>query len=177
MASPEALPIVLEAPGGGALLRLAWDRGEARSRPRRSEAPEESPWRLESEIDWDAVEGLRLISAVFEDGQALALATLRPRGTTGHDRDRVAHHLERAGAPIALTEALLSTEYDAGGLPRRIGVELWAEPGSPPLRLAGDRRGEVEVRDDDQVRREVARMSFRLDGAGGQGAYELLRSP
>jgi hypothetical protein len=147
---------------------------EARSRPRQAEAGK-SAWRVDAEIDWEAVEAVRLISAEFEDGQALALASLRPRGTSGHDRDQVAHHLERSGEPVALSDALLSTEYDAGGLPRRIGIELWTEPGSPPLRVAGDRRGEIEVRDDDEVRREVAQMSFRLDGAGGHGTYELLR--
>ena len=90
------------------------------------------------------------------------------------DRDSIAHHLEESGEPIALTEALLSTEYDAGGLPRRIGVELWAEPESPPMRLAADRQGDVEVIGD-SVRRELARMSFRLEGASGTGAYELLK--
>ncbi len=174
MATPEALSITLEVPGGGAPLRLAWDRGAAESPSDHPDGVGGSAWQLEGGIDWKAVDGLRLISAVFEDGQALALAALRPRGTAGHDRDYVAHHLEQSGEPVALTEALLSTEYDARGLPRRIGVELWAEPGSPPLRLAGDRRGEVEVRDGD-VRRELARMSFRLEGAGGSGTYELLR--
>ncbi len=56
------------------------------------------------------------------------------------------------------------------------GVELWIDPDSPPLRVAADRRGEVEVEvDGDGVRREVAAMSFRLDGTAGAGAYELLR--
>ncbi len=174
MASAEALSITLEVPGGAGPLRLAWDRGAATSPSGDPDGPWGSAWQVEGEIDREAVEGLRLISALFEDGRALALAALRPRGATGHDRDLVAHHLEESGEPVALTEALLSTEYDARGLPRRIGVELWAEPGSPPLRLAGDRRGEVEVRDGD-LRRELARMSFRLDGAGGTGTYELLR--
>lgn len=175
MPSAEAVSITLEVPGGGAPLRLTWDRGAAESPSVHADGPGGSAWQVEGEIDWMAVEGLRLISAAFEDGQALALAALRPRGDAGHDRDRVAHHLEQSGEPVALTEALLSTEYDARGLPRRVGVELWAEPGSPPLRLAGDRRGEVEVRDN-EVRHELARMSFRLEGAGGSGTYELLRA-
>ena len=75
---------------------------------------------------------------------------------------------------MTLTEVLLSTEYDAAGLPARIGLELWAEPDSPPLRVAADREGEVAV-SWDGARREAARMSFRLDGTGGIGEYELLR--
>jgi hypothetical protein len=169
MASAEVLAITLQTPGGGPL-RLAWDGGA-------SGDPGDlgrSAWRVEDEIDWKAIEGLRLVSAVFEDGQALAVAALRPQGAAGHDRDHVAHHLEQSGEPVALTEALLSTEYDADGRPQRVGAELWVEPESPPLRLAGDRLGEVEVHEDG-VRRELARMSFRLDGAGGSGTYELLR--
>ena len=175
MASAEALSISVAVPDGGEPLRLTWDRHAAESLA--ADGPDgrgRSPWHLEGELDWEAAEALRLVSAVFEDGRALALAALRPRGTTGHDRDSIAHHLEESGEPIALTEALLSTEYDAGGLPRRIGVELWAEPESPPMRLAADRQGDVEVIGD-SVRRELARMSFRLEGASGTGAYELLK--
>jgi hypothetical protein len=174
MASAEALSISVAVPGGGEPLRLTWDRRAAESLA--ADGPDgrgRSPWRLEGEPDWEAAEALRLVSAVFEDGRTLALAALRPRGTAGHDRDSVAHHLEESGERIALTEALLSTEYDADGLPRRIGVELWAEPESQPMRLAADRQGEVEVAGDG-VRRELARMSFRLEGASGTGTYELL---
>lgn len=176
MASAEALSINLEMPAGGEPLQLTWDRRAAESlgAPGDDDGRGRSPWHLEGELDWEAAEALRLISAVFEDGRALALAALRPRGTAGHDLDSVAHHLEESGERIALTEALLSTEYDADGLPRRIGMELWAEPESPPLRLAADRQGDVEVIGDG-VRRELARMSFRLDGASGRGTYELLR--
>ena len=116
-------------------------------------------------------DGLRLILAAFEDGRALALAALRPTGATGHDRDSVAVQLTESGDPVPLTEALVSTEYDAEGLPRRVGAELWAEPDSPPMRLAGDRHGEVKV-DAGEPRREAVRMSFRLEGVGGVGTYE-----
>ena len=44
---------------------------------------------------------------------------------------------------------------------------------SPPLRLAADREGAVEV-DEDGVRREIARMAFRLQGVAGSGGYEVL---
>jgi hypothetical protein len=76
---------------------------------------------------------------------------------------------------MELVDALLSTEYDADGLPRRIGVELWAEPDSPPARVAASREGNVHV-DGNGIRRELTRMSFRLEGCGGTGTYELLRA-
>jgi hypothetical protein len=170
MASPELIPIKLEEAGVSGSLELAWDRSAAESL-----AAAESPWRIEGELDWPATEGLRLVSAVFEDGRALALAALRPHGAPGHDRDSTAYRLEESGEPVDLVDALLSTEYDADGLPRRIGIELWAEAESPPLRVAADREGGVDV-GGNGIRRAVARMSFRLEGAGGTGTYELLRA-
>jgi hypothetical protein len=176
MASAEALSIALRRPGGGEPLRLAWDRGSAESLAAAGTGEgRRSPWRLEGELDAGADAELRLISAAFDDGRALALAALRPRGAAGHDLDSVAQHLEESGRPIVVGEALLSTEYDAEGLPRRAGIELWADPESPPLRLAGDRQGDVELVGGD-FRRRLARMSFRLDGASGAGAYELWRA-
>jgi hypothetical protein len=176
MASPEATGITLEPLEGGAPLRLTWDRNVAESLATGDTAGgARSPWRVAGEVDWERAEALRLVSAVFEDGRALAVAALRPRGAPGHDADSVAHHLLDAGEAVQFADALLSTQYDAEGLPRRIGLELWAEGESPPLRVAADREGEVEVTGDG-IRREVARMSFRLDGTVGAGVYEVLRS-
>jgi hypothetical protein len=117
MASAEALSIALRRPGGGEPLRLAWDRGSAESLAAAGTGEgRRSPWRLEGELDAGADAELRLISAAFDDGRALALAALRPRGAAGHDLDSVAQHLEESGRPIVVGEALLSTEYDAEGL-------------------------------------------------------------
>ena len=175
MGSPEAIEITVSPPEGGEPLRLAWDRGMAESLATGDRGGQPgSPWRGEDEVDWERVEALRLVSAAFQDGRALAVAALRPRGAAGHDADSVAHHLVEAGEPVELTNALLSTEYDADGLPKRIGLELWAEDESPPLRVAADREGQVEARGDG-VRREVARMAFRLAGTSGAGLYEVVR--
>ena len=162
--------ITLHPSGGGEALALAWDRGIAESL---AEGGAPSPWRIEGQPDWERAEAVRLVWAVFDDGRALALAALRPRGAAGHDHDSVDHYLAEGDDEVALTEGLLSTEYDAEGLVRRIGLELWIEPDSPPLRVAADRQGAVEV-DEDGVRREIARMTFRLEGVEGGGAYEVL---
>jgi hypothetical protein len=169
MVNAEAARITVRAEAGESL-SLVWDRDAP-------EPPGEGPgsgWRIEGELDWEHAEALRLVSAVFDDGRALALAALRPKGASGHDRDSVAQHFERSGEEIAVAEALMSTEYDPDGLARRIGVELWVEPDSPPLRVAADREGELEITGDG-IRREIARMSFRLEGVEGTGVYELLR--
>ena len=169
--------IVLEAPPGEWPLRLVWDptfTPDHASDPAGDGA--RSPWRADPELDWERAEALLLVSALFEDGRALALGSVRPRGARGHDHDQVLHRLESSGGPVAVTEALPSIEYDADGHLRRIGVELWIDPSSPPLRVAADRRGEVDVEvEGNGVRREVVAMSFRLDGSIGAGACELLR--
>jgi hypothetical protein len=176
MTPAEPVPITLEGPDIGVSLRLAWDRSAAESLAMtEAGGAAESPWLVEGELDWQAAEGLRLVSAVFEDGRALALAALRPRGAPGHDRDATACRLEESGEPLGLIDALLSTEYDANGLPRRIGVELWTEADAPPARVAADREGDVQL-GGSGIHRELARMSFRLEGSGGIGTYELLRA-
>jgi hypothetical protein len=55
-----------------------------------------------------------------------------------------------------------------------VGVELIVDPEATPLRVAGDREGPVEI-GGEGVRREAARMGFRLQGATGTGLYEVLR--
>ncbi len=173
MTEAEPVPVTIQGLAAGESLRLAWDRAVAASLRDEPEG-RRSAWRLDGELDWQRAESLRLVHAVFENGRALAIAALRPQEAAGHDGDSVAAHFEESGEPLVLSEALLSTEYDADGLPRRIGVELWVEPDSPPLRVAADREGPVEL-DGDGIRRQTARMAFRLEGAGGVGAYEILR--
>jgi hypothetical protein len=169
-------PITLEAPPGAWPLRLVWDPAitvaGARDEP---VAPGRSAWRAEADPDWERTEALLLVSALFEDGHALALAALRPAGASGHDRDQVLHRLESSGDLVEVTEALLSSEYDADSYLRRIGIELWIDPESPPRRVAGDREGEVQVDRGGNPRRELVAMSFRLDGTQGFGACELVR--
>jgi hypothetical protein len=166
-AEPE--PVVLEAAPGEWRLRLVWD-------PAATTANDGAPgsWRAEPELDWDRVESLLLVSATFEDGRSLALADLRPRGAKGHDHDQVLQRLSSAGEEVMVTEALVSTELDAEGRLRRLGIELWVDASSPPVRVAGDRNGEPAVELGD-VQREVAEMSFRIDATEGTGSCELLR--
>jgi hypothetical protein len=172
----EPSPITLDAPPGDWPLRLVWDPGlVALSAPGEPVEATRSAWRADHGPDWERAESLLLVSALFEDGHSLALAALRPREARGHDHDQLLHRLERSGDPVEVTEALLSTEYDAENHLRRIGIELWIDPEAPPLRLGGDREGEVAADRDGPARREIAAMSYQLDGAAGFGACELLR--
>jgi hypothetical protein len=177
MVSAEPIAIELKPGEDSDVLRLTWS-GEPLESGGDTDTGHStvSPWQIDGEIDWEHAEAVRLVSATFEDGQALALVAVRQRGAAGHGNDSVASYLTVHDEPVPIAEALLSTEYDAEGLPRRVGVELIVDPAATPLRVAGDREGPVEIGGEGEgVRREAARMSFRLQGATGTGLYEVLR--
>ena len=137
-------------------------------------SPGGSPWTLEGEVDWETVEALRLLAAVFDDGRELAVVAVRPRGAAGHDSESVAARLIEEGEPIPVEETLLSTEYDPEGLPRRLGLELWIDLETPPLRVAGDRERPPEL-EAATPRRQSTPMSLRVDGVEGRGVYEVVQ--
>jgi len=175
MGSAEPTSFTLEPENDGRAVLLTWSR-EALDPADPETVKEEprSPWSVEGEVDWDRAEALRLVSALFEDGRELAVAAIRPRDAAGHDAETLGSHLVEEGEAVAVEEALLSTEYDAGGLPRRLGLELWLDSERPPLRVSADREGEPRV-SGEGVRRQTTRMSFRLGGIAGSGLYEVLR--
>jgi hypothetical protein len=175
MASAKPTSFTLEPGKDGGVVLLIWNR-EALGPPGRETGADEarSPWSVEGEVDWGRAEALRLVSALFEDGRELAVAAIRPRDAAGHDAETLGSHLVEDGEAVAVEEALLSTEYDAGGLPRRLGLELWLDSERPPLRVSADRDGEPRV-SGEGIRRQTTRMSFRLGGTAGSGLYEVLR--
>jgi hypothetical protein len=162
MATPE--PEVVSLAVAGSEVRLRWN----------PIAPEEtgSAWEVASDPDWSRLEGIRLISAVFEDGAALGVAAVRPRDAEGHGGDAVAaRYLDAEGNPTATSGALVSVEYDPARRPRRVGIELWPEADSAPLRIAANRGGEPPSGDD----AAIVPMAFRLGGVAGLGTYEIVR--
>ena len=158
MAQAEPEVILLDA--AGAEVRLRWDPAGA--------------WELESLPDWERVEGIRLVSALFDDGSALGVAAVRPRGAAGHGDDTLAARvLDADGLRTSTTDALVSVEYDAARRPRRVGIELWPDPDSSPLRVAADR--DPDARPHLAGGRETVPMTVRLDGGAGRGRYETVR--
>ena len=157
--------------GGDDAIRLRWSPA-----PREGDAQDAlaSQWELESEPDWQRLEGIRLVSARFDDGAALGLAAARPRAARGHGDDvAVARVVDAEGLETATSDALVSVEYDAEGRPRRLGIELWADPDSAPLRVAADRDEASEA--PGASGRDAVAMSFRRDGVTGSGLYEVVR--
>jgi hypothetical protein len=134
----------------------------------------EPSWSLGGEVVGAPL--LRVLSAALEDGTAIGLAAAQPATADGHGDEQVVAFIARRGEdPQPVLDARLSTEYDAEGLVRRAGLELWLEESGPPARGAGDRESRTEVRRGD-FSGETVRMTFRLDGVPGIAVYDLLRS-
>lgn len=118
----------------------------------------------------------RSIGIVFSDGGLLALSAVRPPGAGEHGEEEVAAVLcGPDGAPIEVSEALLSTEYGPDGLQRRATLELWssAEEGQP-LRGAGTLISAAKVRRPG-LTADIAFFRWALEGRDGLGHYELVR--
>ena len=116
----------------------------------------------------------RSIGIVFADGGLLALSAERPAGARGHGDERVSAVIcDPDGAPVEVSEALLSTEYGPDGVQRRASLELWIDDGQP-VRGAGTLISSAGTRGPGTVS-EVAFFRWSVEGREGLGHYELVR--
>jgi hypothetical protein len=118
----------------------------------------------------------RAIGIVFSDGGLLALSAVRPPRSKGHGDEHVAAVLcGPDGAPVEVSEALLSTEYGADGVQRRATLELWVDgEEAQPLRGAGTLISSAKVQRPGLVS-EIAFFRWSVEGREGLGHYELVR--
>lgn len=118
----------------------------------------------------------RSIGIVFSDGGLLALSAERPPGATGHGEERVTAVLcDPDGAPVEVSETLLSTEYGPDGVQRRATLELWTDgDDGQPLRGAGTLIGAAKVGQPDG-KSTVAFFRWSVEGREGLGHYEVVR--
>lgn len=123
--------------------------------------------------DWERIELARMVSVWFEEGDGIALTSVRPLGAAGHDAE--ATSAWRLGQPAAIAQALLSTAADGEGRQRRAGLELRpAEDDAPVERLAGEAVCGTTL-DLGRLRLEQAFFHWRSDGRRGAGRYDVLR--
>jgi hypothetical protein len=119
----------------------------------------------------------RSIGIVFSDGGLLALTAVRPPGSSAHgDEETAAVLCDPDGAPVEVSEVLLSTEYGADGVQRRATLELWldGEEGQP-LRGSGTLISASSLRRPG-LSAEVAFFRWSLEGREGLGHYEVVRA-
>lgn len=166
--------LVFEFAGpAGEALRIAWDR-EALSLLDHAAEEHQPAWSIEGELDWEALSSLRILSARLGDERLIAIVALRPVAAEGHGDEVLVGAVGDAEGFDQVDQALLSTEYDPQGLPRRVGLELYPELGGLPLRVAGETTA-TALSDSDGVRRLSAKLSMRSAGAGGVGVLDTLR--
>lgn len=119
----------------------------------------------------------RSIGVVFSDGGLLALSAMRPAQAGGHGEEQVAAVLcGPDGAPLEVSETLLSTEYGPDGVQRRATLELWTNGEEPqPLRGAGTLINASSIQRPGWTA-EIAFFRWSLEGRDGLGHYEVVRS-
>ena len=154
-------------------LRVVWDRAAVAALADPGDEPN-AGWRLEGSLE-PGFTALRVVSGATADGFLLVLCAARPAGAAHHDEESVAAIVaEPEGELVPISEALVSTEYTPDGAIRRLGLELYKEGDSYPLRGAGDAT-DASRSELDGERRESARLSFRLDGSEGAAVYEIVQ--
>jgi hypothetical protein len=118
----------------------------------------------------------RSIGIVFSDGGLLALSAVRPAGASEHGDEQVTAVLcGPDGAPVEVSETLLSTEYGPDGVQRRATLELWTDgEEGQPLRGGGTLISAAKV-DSGGLNSQIAFFRWSLGGREGLGHYELIR--
>jgi hypothetical protein len=119
----------------------------------------------------------RSIGIVFADGGLLALSAARPKRAAGHgDEDVAAVLCDPDGAPIEVSETLLSTEYGPDGVQRRATLELWLDgDDGQPMRGGGTLISSSAV-SHPGLTGTIAFFRWALEGREGLGHYEVVRA-
>ena len=126
--------------------------------------------------DWERLSLARTLSAWFEGGPGVALASARPEGAAGHDAELASAFMLEPEAAVAIADPRLSTTSDAEGRQRRAGLELWVgeDDEAGPHRLAGEAVCGTTL-DLGRLRLDCAFFDWRMDGRHGVGRYDVLR--
>ena len=127
-------------------------------------------------LDGKRFDSRRAVSAWFGTEDGLAVLAARPRRARGHDNELLAAALFEGGHAVPVADPRLSTAYDAGGIPTRVGLELWMsdDEGEHARRAAGEATPLAAVSDDPPLRAGL--LTIRMSGREGIGVYELLRA-
>jgi len=126
--------------------------------------------------EWEELDLLRAISAVFEPGLAALAIARRPRSAEDHGSELVTAALVEAGELRAPEDARISTVYNGGGRQHSSGLELWFPGEDYPRRLFGTVQAGTSL-EFEGLSVHAAAFTWRMEGHVGAGLYELtLRS-
>jgi hypothetical protein len=126
--------------------------------------------------DWERIALARTVSAWFDDGSGVTLASVRPDDATAHAHEAVSAWLLDPHGVVPIAEPLLSTTLDGDGRQRRASLELWedGEERSYPHRAAGEAVCGTTL-DLGRLRLDTAFFTWRMEGRNGVGRYDVLR--
>ena len=122
--------------------------------------------------EWQELDLLRAISAVFEPGLAALAIARRPRQAENHGGELVTAVLVEAGELRAPEDARISTVYDGGGRQHSSGLELWFPGEDYPRRLFGTVQAGTSL-ELEGLSVHAAAFNWRMEGHVGAGLYEL----
>jgi hypothetical protein len=122
--------------------------------------------------EWQDLDLLRAISAVFEPGLAALAIARRPRAAEDHGSELVTAVLIEAGELRAPEDARISTVYDGGGRQYSSGLELWFPGEDYPRRLFGTVQAGTSL-ELEGLSVHAAAFTWRMEGHVGSGLYEL----
>lgn len=130
--------------------------------------------------DWERIALARTVSAWFEGGHGVTLASVRPQAAAGHGAEATSASLLDGEAVRAIAEPLLSTTLDGDGRQRRASLELWeeAEDRDRGRWVAHRAAGEAvcgTTLDLGRLRLDCAFFRWRMEGREGVGRYDVLR--
>jgi hypothetical protein len=130
--------------------------------------------------DWERIALARTVSAWFDGGRGVTLASVRPHAVPGHGAEATSACLHDGEAVTAIAEPLLSTTLDGEGRQRRASVELWeqAEDRDRGRWVAHRAAGEAvcgTTLDLGRLRLDCAFFRWRMEGRVGAGRYDVLR--
>lgn len=126
--------------------------------------------------DWDRIALARTVSAWFDDGSGVALASIRPDDAAAHAHEAVTAWLLDPKTVTPVGEPLLSTTLDGEGRQRRASLELWEQGDDRPYphRAAGEAVCGTTL-DLGRLRLDCAFFHWRMEGRQGVGRYDVLR--
>lgn len=123
--------------------------------------------------EWDRLDALRSISALFDRDNALLAIARRPHGAVGHGAERSVAWLLRDGEPVPVEDVRISTVYDGEGRQRSAGLEIWVDGEDYPLRAFGTVVAGSSMKLE-AIDVHAAVFRWRMGEREGAGAYELM---
>ncbi|HEX4035708.1 MAG TPA: hypothetical protein VHX66_14790 [Solirubrobacteraceae bacterium] len=118
----------------------------------------------------------RSAAILFGPASSFVLAASAPPGAGGHGDEEIAG-LAFRGEPLAaepLDRTRISTTYDAAGLARHAGIELWeSEDAEFPLRIGGEALTGGELAHPGGERTRVAFLAWHSEAHHAVGVYTI----